>query len=59
MNLYCIKCSMFTKNKNIKMKPEIDEKINPYSRCIDCAFKTFQTIDEEELNYLLKDLTYI
>ena len=59
MDLYCIKCSVFTKNKNTKMKPEIDEKINLYSRCIDCAFKTFQTIDEEELNYLLKDLTYI
>ena len=30
---------MFTKNKNFKMKLEIDGKINLYSNCIDCGFK--------------------
>ena len=27
MNLYCIKCAMFIKNSNIKIKCEIDGKI--------------------------------
>ena len=30
---------MFTKNNNIKIKREIDEKINFYSYYIDCGFK--------------------
>ena len=50
MNLYCIKCLMFIKNRNIKIKREIDGNI--YSRCTDCGFKNLETIDEEELSYL-------
>ena len=53
MNLYCIKCSMFTQN-NIKIKPEINVKINFYSRCHDCGFKKFETIVKEVLSGLLK-----
>ena len=56
MNLSCIKCLMFTKNTHIKKKREIDGKINFCSRCIDCAFKKFGTINEEELSYLLESL---
>ena len=44
------------KNGNIKIKYELDGKIN-YSFHIDYGFKTFETIDEEELRYLVKDLT--
>ena len=44
---------MFTKNKIIKMKHKIDQKANLYSRCTDCGFKKFGTIDEEELSDLL------
>ena len=47
---------MFTKDRNIKRKREIDEKINLYFCCIDCGFKKFETIDNEELSYLLKRL---
>ena len=45
---------MFTKNRNIKIKCEIDGKINLYSRCIDCNFKKCETIDKRELIYLLR-----
>ena len=47
---------MCTKNNNIKLKCEIDGKINPYFCCNDCSFKKFVTIDEEKLIDLLKDL---
>ena len=50
MNLYCIKYLMFTKNRNIKIKREIDQKINLYSRCIDYYFKYFETIDKKGLS---------
>ena len=40
--------------KNIKIKRQTDGKINIYSRCIDCGFEKFQTIDIEELSDLLK-----
>ena len=53
MKLYCIKYSMFAKNKNTKTELEIDVKIKLYFRCIDSGFKKFETIDEEELSYLL------
>ena len=43
------------KNGNIKIKCELDGKINYFY--IDYGFKTFETIDEEELRYLVKDLT--
>ena len=39
MNLYCIKCSKFTKNNNIKIKN---------------YFKKMENIDKEELTNLLK-----
>ena len=45
---------MFAKNKNIKIKRKIDGISNLFSRCIDCGFKKFETIDEEELSYLLE-----
>ena len=45
MNIYCIKCLKFTKNIEIKRKE--DGKINPYSCCIDCGFKKFETINEK------------
>ena len=41
MNFQCIKCLKFTQNKNVKMKHEIDGKVNLYSHCIECGFKTF------------------
>ena len=34
------------KKRNVKLKRKIDGKINLYSRCIDCGFKTFDTTDE-------------
>ena len=52
MNLYSIKCLMFTRNRNIKIKREIDGKDNFYSHCIDCGFKKCKTIDEKELSDL-------
>ena len=58
MNLYCIKCLMFTKifNWSIKVKREIDGKINIYSRCNDCSFKKVTPIDKEEISDLLKEV---
>ena len=52
MNVYCIKCLMFSENKNIKVKRKIDGKINIYSRCNDCSFKKFPAIDKEKLSDL-------
>ena len=48
MILYCIKCFMFTRNNNIKIKCEMDGKINLYSCCIGCGFKKFATTDKGE-----------
>ena len=56
MNLYCLKCLMFTKNNNIKVKRDINGKFNLYSPCQDFSFKRFATINKEELSDLLKDL---
>ena len=53
MNLHCIKRFMFTKNNNIKIKREIDVKIDFYSSCIDCGFKTFETIDKKPLRFVI------
>ena len=53
MNLYYIKCLMFTKSKNIKVKREIEKKINLYSRCIDFRFKNFQTIDVKQCDLIV------
>ena len=47
---------MFTKNKNIKIKSEIDRKFNLYPHCANCGFKKFETIDEGELSDLIKSL---
>ena len=44
MSLCCIKFVMLTNNKNIKTKRKADEKINLYSRCIDCGFKNLQIL---------------
>ena len=38
MNLYCIKCSEFTKTNNIKTRREKDKKFNIYSQCTQCGF---------------------
>ena len=49
----------FTNNNNIKIKHEIDGKINIYSYCVNCDFKKFETINEDELSDLLKISNYI
>ena len=54
MNIYSIKCLIFTKNKNIKIKRKIDRKINSYFCCIDCGLKKFETINEKKVTYVLK-----
>ena len=41
------------------MKHEKDSKISLYPYCFDCGFKTFQTINEEKLSDLWKNLGYI
>ena len=51
LNTQCLQ-----KNGNMKIKREIDEKTNLYSGCVDCGFQKFETIDKEELRYLLKSL---
>ena len=56
MNLYCIKCSKFTNKNGIKIKYEIDAKINLYSFCIDTVF---QTVNKEGLSNFVKRLNYI
>ena len=53
MNFYCIKSSKFTENGNMKIKLEIGEKISLYTRCINCGFKKFETIEEKELKFKL------
>ena len=47
---------MFKKSRNIRIKYNIDGKTNLYSFCINCGFKKFESIDEEELSYLLETL---
>ena len=56
MNLYCIKCLMFTEIYNIKVKHKIDRKMDIYSCCNDSSFKNFETINKEEQSDLLTDL---
>ena len=53
MNLYCIKCLIFAKSNNIKIKREIIGKIIFYFCCNDCGFKKFVTIDKVEVKDLL------
>ena len=38
----------------MKIKCAIDRKTNRFSRCYNCGFKKFETIDKEELIDLLK-----
>ena len=40
-------CPKFTKNNNIKIKPEADGKINLFSCCIDCGFKKFKLYEKQ------------
>ena len=58
MNHCCIKRAKFKSNNNIKVKLEIDGKINLYSHYIDCGFKKFETINIIELSDTLKSLNY-
>ena len=50
MNLYFIKCLMFTKNNNIKTKRRINRKINLCSYFFGYGFKKFASINEEEIS---------
>ena len=54
MNLYCVKCSKFTKYNSIKIKHKIAGKINIYCCCIGYGFRKFETISTEQLSDLLK-----
>ena len=47
MDLNYIKCITFNKSNNIKVKRKIDGKTDFYSRCNDCSFRKFATIDKE------------
>ena len=51
-----MKYLMFKKSRNIRIKDKIDGKTNLYSFCINCGFKKIESIDEEELSYLLETL---
>ena len=44
------------KNRDTKIKREIDGTSNLYSRCIDCSFKKHETTVEKEFIYLLESL---
>ena len=48
MSIHCIKSLTFRKNNDIKIKWEINGKINLYSRCPGCGFKKFETINKEK-----------
>ena len=49
MNLYCIKCLMFTKVNNIKLKRKVNGKINLYSSYINCSFKSLELSIKKKL----------
>ena len=40
-NLFYDKGTKFTNNNKIKIKREVDGKVNFHSYCIDCGFKKF------------------
>ena len=44
---------------DIKIKREVDGKIDLYSDCFNSNFEKFRTIDKEELSGLLKISIYI
>ena len=48
--IYCIKYSKFTKTNNIK----INGKFELYFCCVGCGFKKVETVDKDEIRYLLK-----
>ena len=50
---------MFSKNRNIRTKCKTDGKINIYSSCIGRGFKKLETIDQEELIFLIKKFNLI
>ena len=54
MNLYCIKCSKFTKNNNIKENANEMEKKIFIPVVVDCGFEKFETIYKEEIGDLWK-----
>ena len=54
MNLYCIKCLKFTRNKNINIKRELDGKSNLIFAVLVVVLKIFKTADKEEISDLLK-----
>ena len=56
MSLYCVKCLIFTKNSNIKIKRKIDGKNNLYCQCIDYGSKNLETTYAEKRCHLLKGL---
>ena len=56
MNFYSIKCLKFTKNNNIKVKREINGKMEIDSHFNDCSFKKIATIYKGKLITLLKYL---
>ena len=45
------------KPTNIKLKYDIDKINNLYCNCIDCGFKIIMTIDKEDLDYRLGELS--
>ena len=53
MKRYCIKCPKFRKSNKIKIKLEINGKINLYFRFLDYDFKKLETFDKEELGNVL------
>ena len=54
MNLYCIKYLKITNNSTIvEIQHHIFEEIKLYRDCIDCSFKTFETTEEKEVNYII------
>ena len=53
-----LKCSKFSNGNDIKIKWEIDGKINLNSDCIECNFKKLTTVNEK-LNDLLNIVNYI
>ena len=55
MNLYCLQCTKFTNNNDIKVKHEIDGKISIYYLFIDCGCIKFETIGKEEISFLSKN----
>ena len=54
LNVYFKKCLKFQNENYIKIKHEVDGKVNLYSYYFKCNFKKFETIDKEDLSGLLE-----